>query len=373
MALLGAPLLTPEGLARIQAKEYVPCTTTRLDDSLQPLWNCLVHFLPTWLAPNCITVLGFLPLALAYFHLCAACPTLTEPVPPWLLGAFGAASIFYFVADNLDGKQARRTESASPLGQLFDHGVDALAVVPYHAFIAVGVLRAGGTRVYVATQVLVQTVFFLGQWQERYTSVCPNAGTAEICLLVSTLVLTAGALGPDAMQSLRMLHVFGGVDVQSLIVGALICSAVLATAFLTASTLRASMQQQNSRRALEELAPIFFMNLGALLWSDDAVKELSVPISLCTGLVLYFCTAQMIVFSMARQLYPCQQPAVALYMASAWLSRHLSPSHFRYWLACSSLCIFYVSAAWLSRVVLQLTRQLGVHLFRLPPKGVSLR
>ena len=28
--------------------------------------------------------------------------------------------------DNMDGKQARRTGSSSPLGMLFDHGCDAL-------------------------------------------------------------------------------------------------------------------------------------------------------------------------------------------------------------------------------------------------------
>jgi len=28
--------------------------------------------------------------------------------------------------DNLDGKQARRTNTSSPLGLLFDHGCDAL-------------------------------------------------------------------------------------------------------------------------------------------------------------------------------------------------------------------------------------------------------
>ncbi len=28
--------------------------------------------------------------------------------------------------DNLDGKQARRTKTSSPLGLLFDHGCDAM-------------------------------------------------------------------------------------------------------------------------------------------------------------------------------------------------------------------------------------------------------
>lgn len=31
-------------------------------------------------------------------------------------------------ADNVDGKQARRTKSGSPLGELFDHGVDSLVM-----------------------------------------------------------------------------------------------------------------------------------------------------------------------------------------------------------------------------------------------------
>lgn len=35
----------------------------------------------------------------------------------------GWAVFFYLHLDCLDGKQARRTKSSSPLGQLFDHGV----------------------------------------------------------------------------------------------------------------------------------------------------------------------------------------------------------------------------------------------------------
>ena len=34
----------------------------------------------------------------------------------------GAAGLAYLHLDCIDGKQARRTGSSSPLGQLFDHG-----------------------------------------------------------------------------------------------------------------------------------------------------------------------------------------------------------------------------------------------------------
>ncbi len=30
------------------------------------------------------------------------------------------------ILDNMDGKQARRTKTSSPLGMMFDHGCDAL-------------------------------------------------------------------------------------------------------------------------------------------------------------------------------------------------------------------------------------------------------
>lgn len=40
----------------------------------------------------------------------------------------GISIIVYTNLDCIDGKQARRTKSSSPLGQLFDHGCDALAL-----------------------------------------------------------------------------------------------------------------------------------------------------------------------------------------------------------------------------------------------------
>ena len=40
-------------------------------------------------------------------------------------------SLFYKTFDAVDGKQARRTNSSSPLGELFDHGnISILFLVP---------------------------------------------------------------------------------------------------------------------------------------------------------------------------------------------------------------------------------------------------
>ena len=46
-------------------------------------------------------------------------------------GTFSAALglFIYQTLDAIDGKQARRTKTSSPLGELFDHGCDSLSTV----------------------------------------------------------------------------------------------------------------------------------------------------------------------------------------------------------------------------------------------------
>lgn len=50
----------------------------------------------------------------------------TEDTPQWIYFSFAAGLWLYSTLDNVDGKQARRTNSSSPLGELFDHGCDAV-------------------------------------------------------------------------------------------------------------------------------------------------------------------------------------------------------------------------------------------------------
>lgn len=45
-----------------------------------------------------------------------------EVAPWWVYFLNGFAGLVYLHLDCIDGKQARRTKSSSPLGQLFDHG-----------------------------------------------------------------------------------------------------------------------------------------------------------------------------------------------------------------------------------------------------------
>lgn len=104
------------------------------------------------------------------------------------------------VLDNLDGKQARRTNSSSPLGQLFDHGCDALNVtLSGMSMLATCQLRAGSMS--------MSLLFFLGHLmlfcatlEEYHTGAMvlrelngPNEG---LLTLVVLQILT-GLIGPS--------------------------------------------------------------------------------------------------------------------------------------------------------------------------------
>jgi len=81
------------------------------------------NILPNWLAPNLITLTGLMALIVAYCTSAVYLPDFRGLAPDWLPFASGSAVLFYLHMDALDGKQARKTKTSSPLGQLFDHGV----------------------------------------------------------------------------------------------------------------------------------------------------------------------------------------------------------------------------------------------------------
>jgi len=70
--------------------------------------------------------------------------------------------------DNLDGRQARRTSSGSPLGELFDHGCDSL-VVPIGCVVASSICQVGSEPIIIILFTFSMLTFFLSTWEEYHT------------------------------------------------------------------------------------------------------------------------------------------------------------------------------------------------------------
>lgn len=121
--------LSPSGLQAIKNHKYVPGCYTPLDNLLNPWWFWATERLPMSMAPNLVTLVGTLHLVVVYglnWHFTAA----GDGTPPPAVMAANAWCLFmYQTLDAMDGKQARRTGNSTPLGQLFDHGCDALGML----------------------------------------------------------------------------------------------------------------------------------------------------------------------------------------------------------------------------------------------------
>nr|XP_033809202.1 cholinephosphotransferase 1 [Geotrypetes seraphini] len=126
--------LTAQQLRRLEEHRYSAAGSSLLEPPLQRYWNWLVQRLPLWLAPNALTVAGLQLNVLTTLVLVHYCPTASEEAPFWAFLLCAVGLFTYQSLDAIDGKQARRTNSCSPLGELFDHGCDSVSTV----FVAIG-------------------------------------------------------------------------------------------------------------------------------------------------------------------------------------------------------------------------------------------
>lgn len=79
-----------------------------------------------------------------------------------------------FGIDGVDGKQARRTNSSTPLGELFDHGLDSWACI-YFVATVYSIFGRGESGVGVATLYYILWVvlfsFILSHWEKYNTGI----------------------------------------------------------------------------------------------------------------------------------------------------------------------------------------------------------
>ena len=118
------PYVREEALENLKLYKYSCQDASYLSKYvLQPYWNFMINFVPRSIAPNLVTLIGFVALLLnvatAYYFF----PKLEGNAPGWVYLSFAFGIQWYSLLDNLDGRQARRTQNSSPLGELFDHGM----------------------------------------------------------------------------------------------------------------------------------------------------------------------------------------------------------------------------------------------------------
>eukprot|EP01120_Amphizonella_sp_Union-15-10_P015897 TRINITY_DN8256_c0_g1_i1.p1 TRINITY_DN8256_c0_g1~~TRINITY_DN8256_c0_g1_i1.p1 ORF type:complete len:399 (-),score=40.95 TRINITY_DN8256_c0_g1_i1:55-1251(-) len=199
--MLGLKYITREGLEALKDYKY-----TGIDLSILKIlflgrwWDFCANLLPEWLAPNLITFFGFCHLLSNFFLALYYCSSGTgcPQAPAWVYLFFGLNIFIYQTLDNIDGKQARKTGTSSPLGELFDHGCDSLFLmltsVPFFL-----VFSPTNTECFVLISLGVW-IFYLSHWVENYTGVLVLgriSNPTEVQLGMILLILSGIYPGPS--------------------------------------------------------------------------------------------------------------------------------------------------------------------------------
>lgn len=125
-------------------------------------------------------------------------PNMEGVAPTWLYVYCALGLVAYMFLDALDGKQARRTGSSSPLGLLFDHGCDALNTCLSGMTLA-SALQLGASWKTLLICGSTMFTFFAATWEEYYTGeliLPPINGPNEGVLLTATFHLITAVMGP---------------------------------------------------------------------------------------------------------------------------------------------------------------------------------
>ncbi|CAI8024167.1 Homeodomain-interacting protein kinase 2 [Geodia barretti] len=170
---------------------------------LKRLWRWLVSLLPSSLAPNLITFAGFV-IAMA--------TSLAVILPD--LNAEGKT------LDGMDGIQARRIGLSTPLGEFFDHGLDAILTFVYAAVAGCSVgINEGYPFLGLLLGVAVLLLNFFYHWQTFVSGVLhfKTIDIAEAHYAQISVLCLSGLLGthfwtnlfPGLALELKVVLVYG--------------------------------------------------------------------------------------------------------------------------------------------------------------------
>ncbi|XP_033251335.1 cholinephosphotransferase 1-like isoform X1 [Drosophila miranda] len=192
-------ILSAQQLRNLSEHKYSCFSASLLDPLLQPWWNWLVGQTPLWLAPNLITIVGLILNIVTTLILICYSPNGVEAPPRWTCALCALGLFVYQSLDSIDGKQARRTNTSTPLGELFDHGCDSISTV-FVALSACISCQLGHYPNWLFFQCFCAiALFYCAHWQ-TYVSGTMRFGRIDVTEAQFSIIaihLVSAILGPE--------------------------------------------------------------------------------------------------------------------------------------------------------------------------------
>ncbi|KAK7418703.1 Phosphotransferase [Neonectria magnoliae] len=290
---------------------------------LKPFYtNVVIKCFPMSMAPNLITLTGFSFVIANFLTMLWYNPTLDQDCPSWVYYSWALGLFLYQTFDAVDGSQARRTGQSGPLGELFDHGVDALNT-SLEVLIFAASQNMGQSWYTVATLFASLCTFYVQTWETYHTKTLTlgvvNGPVEGVIIIVGVFALT-GYMGGAHFWQQSMLHTIG--IPESLGIPAVIYNRsftewylVQGTVVVVFNTIESSLnvirvrrsRGDRSRGALLGLAPFFsvWAAIVTYLYLQPRIRECHlIPFALFAGLVNAYSVGQIITAHLVHLRFP---------------------------------------------------------------------
>ncbi|PYH98779.1 Choline/ethanolaminephosphotransferase [Aspergillus ellipticus CBS 707.79] len=290
---------------------------------LKPFYNnFVINFFPMSMAPNAITLTGFLFVVVNFFTILWYNPTLDQDCPSWVYASCAIGLFLYQTFDGVDGIQARRTKQSGPLGELFDHSVDAcntaLGVLIFAAAMNLGQSWATLLTLFGSTM-----TFYVQTWDEYYTQVLtlgiisgPVEGVLTICIVFAFTAYVGGGsfwhqpmletIGVPKVDFLPE-HIYNMAFTQwYLVYGAVLLFFAIGSSIVHVIQVRRE-RNQDSIKPLCGLLPLVavWTLVPAYLYLQPTIMEnYMVPFCLYVGLINAYSVGRMICAHLVKTSFP---------------------------------------------------------------------
>ncbi|XP_026748260.1 cholinephosphotransferase 1 isoform X3 [Galleria mellonella] len=371
-------ILNAAQLKRLSEHKYSCTSDSILDALLQPWWCWLVSKTPLWLAPNLITILGLIVNIVTTLILVWYSPDARQNPPGWSFALCALGVFIYQSLDAIDGKQARRTGSQSPLGELFDHGCDSISTV----FIALGAciaVRLGEYPTWMFFQcVCAMTLFYCAHWQAYVTGTLKmgRIDVTEAQYSIIAIHLVSATLGPD-FWSTQIPSIDTGINLLSNY-GVIALSAYLIVGYVNV-IMKGGVGKNGSTVAgtsiLSPVIPFSLVVVPAFIIfqkSESQVYENHPALYiLAFGMVAAKVTNRLVVAHMTKsemEYYDWSLLGPAMLFLNQYFNNAI-PEYYVLWLCTVWVCVDLVR--YCGQICLEICEHLKIQLFRIPAAGAA--
>jgi len=381
--------ITKEGLKRLDNYKYKSGGYSKLDNKMNPFWEWVETKVPRTMAPNTVTLIGFVFMAASYGTMLFYDSTFTKDIPHWIYIFASVCQFIYQTLDAVDGKHARTTKCSSPLGQLFDHGCDSFSMC-FLILTVCQMTRLGPSNELLFFSGLIQLGFFCANWGEYHSGVLTTSvtyfGVTEGELLILGCLFIAGVFGPGVWDlSIAQLLTSVGLHVDGSgsgeLVGWLLTTGlkmlvlrfmyVVVTIILVYFFITTLMVAKDKALALSQFVPVIGLIISLRLWcnlpifmTDPAVVLLS------SALIFSLITCRLIISSLTEMRTPVYQKEVIVFLIFGVIMKFISPmfgSKTLDYLILYSLPVYVTGSVfmWSRGVIEQISSYLGIYCFSL--------